>query len=435
MSYRTAWESNTSTIYNVVSYGADPTGATSSQTAFAAALAACKASARGGIIRVPTGSYALTATLDLSDSTSGSIELVGDSPYSVLLTFSSMGSTSGVKFGKDMHHVRIANLLLVNGDGSLPASQTDQHGIMGRALGGTAICADGVIESVFVQGWGDHGISLIGGSGPIAIRDCVISFCAGYGLELDTDGVTGAPQDTAMYGGTIREITGGLLLTEAYRFSAYSIDIELTDHAAPDIIHMGSGANGCMIANCTISTAHATSGQALVYCAGPSNTFVGNLTYAHPGVASSIHYYFDGSAAVHNTVTGGYATKDSGSASGYFGVINGATHTTFIGVGCSGFHAGYDTVYVSGGSSNVSNNTTVINVGQGDDAYPTINAPSLRLGVQTYGYLPSGAPVGTIGCISDATTSTWGAVTGGGGGVTALVMWNGADWKVFALGG
>ena len=50
-------------IYNVLDYGADPTGVADSTSAFQSAIAAAKSAA--GTVYVPMGTYIITDTLDL----------------------------------------------------------------------------------------------------------------------------------------------------------------------------------------------------------------------------------------------------------------------------------------------------------------------------------------------------------------------------------
>jgi hypothetical protein len=64
-------------IYNVVSYGADPTGTNNSTSAFQSAATACAANSNGGIIYAPSGTYLITSAISITSSSSGSCSLQG----------------------------------------------------------------------------------------------------------------------------------------------------------------------------------------------------------------------------------------------------------------------------------------------------------------------------------------------------------------------
>lgn len=72
--FSSSWKNLSSDWYNVVQYGADPTGTNDSLSAFQAARDAAKNSAKGtGIVYIPAGNYKLSNTFQIGDGTSTTV--------------------------------------------------------------------------------------------------------------------------------------------------------------------------------------------------------------------------------------------------------------------------------------------------------------------------------------------------------------------------
>ena len=72
---------------NVTSYGADPTGASDSTSAFENAIAAA-ASAGGGVVYIPAGTYKISSTLTC---TTVPVYFVGDGAWATIISFTGTG--------------------------------------------------------------------------------------------------------------------------------------------------------------------------------------------------------------------------------------------------------------------------------------------------------------------------------------------------------
>ena len=91
----------TGAVGNVLDFGADATGATSSSSAFAAALAAYTT------VYIPQGQYKLTTTLTVARK-----KLIGDGPEAVTLTYT--GSSSAINAsGTDAQNCHLEGFKLV----------------------------------------------------------------------------------------------------------------------------------------------------------------------------------------------------------------------------------------------------------------------------------------------------------------------------------
>ena len=143
--------------FNVLDFGADPTGNTDSHTAIAAAITAARNTAQGvGEIYLPGGLYVCGTNLGLSGSGPNSIGIVGDG-YNVSQIYFS-GGGGGASMALTQCHVRD---LCIRQD-------TNWTGI--TVLRGTNI------ENVFFYGAGGSDNTVITvtdtGAGPVWITDC-----------------------------------------------------------------------------------------------------------------------------------------------------------------------------------------------------------------------------------------------------------------------
>jgi hypothetical protein len=73
--------------FNVTSYGADPTGASDSTSAFESAIAAA-ASAGGGVVYAPAGTYTISSTVTC---TTVPVYFVGDGAWATIISFAGTG--------------------------------------------------------------------------------------------------------------------------------------------------------------------------------------------------------------------------------------------------------------------------------------------------------------------------------------------------------
>lgn len=71
--YSSSWKNLGKDVYDVVLYGADPSGTNDSLSAFNAARDAAIASGRGGVVYIPTGIYKLSNTFQIGDGTSTTV--------------------------------------------------------------------------------------------------------------------------------------------------------------------------------------------------------------------------------------------------------------------------------------------------------------------------------------------------------------------------
>ena len=136
--FSSGWKNLSSDFYNVIMYGADPTGTSDSLAAFQAARDAAKNSARGaGVVYLPAGIYKLSDTFQIGDGTSTTIstyhgiKIVGaggnrltatSTGDSVRITWSGAASGTMIKFAGPIGGVGIENVLIDCDNGASDAA-------------------------------------------------------------------------------------------------------------------------------------------------------------------------------------------------------------------------------------------------------------------------------------------------------------------------
>lgn len=175
---------------SVLDYGADPTGAVDSTTAFQSAINDVSAQS-GGVVFVPYGTY-LISQLTMSGAGSGTaVQLIGSGGGSVLKWTFNAGAAAGsmitVTAGAQrcvFENIRFDGSGLTN-----PDAAQGNHLIRVDGTGG------GVIETHIVECWfgnmvagaGD-GVHIIGTAGNLVsrlwIRDCEFNGCTRYGVGI-----------------------------------------------------------------------------------------------------------------------------------------------------------------------------------------------------------------------------------------------------------
>ena len=157
--------SSSKIVFNVLDYGADPTGATASDSAFSSAVAA-KESAGGGTIYAPAGTYRLNSTLDLGTKPG---KLVGDG-WTISPTPSA--ATNIVSYVTDGYAITLANVT-VSLDGNVDIYVEDLQ-ISSAHPGSNTATGLAFMPSHYV------------GNGRSSIRNIVIN---GFNVGLDPCGV------------------------------------------------------------------------------------------------------------------------------------------------------------------------------------------------------------------------------------------------------
>lgn len=245
-----AWKSATRGRFNVLDYGADPTGAVDSTAAFNAAIAAAAAAlpSNTGQIYAPMGNYAIQGNL----SSLAGCSLVGDGEALTVLTFS----------GQTGVHVDAASLvadLTLNSDASGTAVMT---------LAGTTV------RNVTFVGSGSNDVKAlyISGNG-VTVTDCTFS-----------------SQDTALAElGVIYVESGARISIRGCRFISCTPDVGGTTAL---IYCEADSLNGSQIKDSMVSTSTYLYGVYLD--AGASDHFI----------ITGNDFSLAGTQAVHNGATG-----------------------------------------------------------------------------------------------------------------------------------
>lgn len=355
-------------IYNVLDYGADPTGVADSTSAFQSAIAAAKSAA--GTVYVPMGTYIITDTLDLrAASNLQSIALVGADACPILQC--SISGASVITFGNgaaegtglDAGYTKIANLNLNTNSGALPTSQSSgQCGILASTYGtGKAT----KIDNIVITGFADDAIVIQGPTGPVAIRDCRISCCAGWGIDAKAGYNSTSPQDVNILGGSIQVCWGGVAAKDAAsRVCVINCDIELgqggdsgTRGGRYPCLYVEPSAQAFAAYNCSLSMNGyiyaSPSPAAVVYCAGSGATFTGCLNQS--SALALDNYLFDGPYCYQCSVIGGYASNLNSSSSGYvIHLTNNVYQFAAVNPGYNGgtYQSGKNVCYAPGQSGN-----------------------------------------------------------------------------------
>jgi parallel beta-helix repeat protein len=138
----------TGTVVNVLDFGADPTGVADSTTQMQAALTAV--SANGGAVYVPTGTYKISTTLQIS----GNTRLYGDGNSSVITTSSNIQSLTGSNTGSNvLYGVSIESIRF---DNTFPVSQ-----VAGPVLTATLTSGNPIVVVTSIAGL-YNGMSITG---------------------------------------------------------------------------------------------------------------------------------------------------------------------------------------------------------------------------------------------------------------------------------
>lgn len=320
-------------IFNVLAYGADPTGVSDSAAAFNNAIAAVQAAGGLGVVYAPAGAYLASTTINLGAAVACTLLGAGKFHTKITATFTGaplirLGSTSLATFNQ-----RVIDICLI---GTAPSSTgsavSGSYGIQFLNTDPYATAAT-EITNCWVTNFMDDAINIAGSTGPVAVRDCTIASSRGWGIHVgDRSASTQAPQDVTVYGGSIQDIWGGIKLDNAYGFSCYETDIELINagqYPAIWIKQSGGGSYGCLFSGLSVSMNTVPSPAALIYVEDSGgHTFIGCQTLATGGVMDN--FYFTGTAAQGNTIVGGFHAACGGGSTGYFATLTQGTDLTVI---------------------------------------------------------------------------------------------------------
>ncbi len=215
------WSGVDSPWYNVVDYGADPTGASDSATEFQAAMTACAVPTRKGIVYIPPGNYKINTTLTMTGC-----GLVGDLPLSsVIINWD--GSAGGT--------------MLTVPTAAIGANRIENIDFRdGTARPGTMIHFTDLPDTFFrisdvgLRGFDNFGINVDAGWWNLHIRNFRCDVYNGWCIRLEptaTQAENIFSMDNFQAANSTEATTEGLLL----------YDMSVNDAVAPSPVHLSNG--------------------------------------------------------------------------------------------------------------------------------------------------------------------------------------------------
>ena len=194
-----------------------------------------------------------------------------------------------------------------------------------------------LIENVKLDQFGDNAIRLQGATGPVSLRNVVISDIGDYGIKVTADAKERpeCPQDVTIDGGSIHATRGGISIdggtSMVGSLTVRDVDIELRTAQTKPTLYLKNTYGG-MYSGLTVSssTSKLEVGDANIYLdAGASgNSFAGFYNYASGGL-NNIHDYGTNTG---NTFTGGFAVNSASPPAGlgYLAKVTGAVNDVFM---------------------------------------------------------------------------------------------------------
>lgn len=335
-------------IIDVKAYGANTDGVTNNIPAFVAAIAGLPVA--GGPVYASGGDYFLTSTLNLTFAATGKkkISLTGDG-IGITRLISSVTTTPAINVGgtaNDLHH-SIEDLDVLQSGLVLPSSaRAGNYGIV-KQDGGVSGSPGSIFRNIRVRYFGDVGIRIEGGHGPISLENIEVQACSAYGIHLVP--VSATCQDVAITGSNVQFCWGGVHLQGAKSTDIQDLDIELTSTAQLPAIRLSGSATGNNFVNVTASVEAVPTPAAIIYIdSGQGNQFLGGLFVTT--VAGVDMIFLDTSNASYNTFIGGFWESVTPSG-GYYATLNNGSRNTFITPRMETFTAGKNVVNDANGGN------------------------------------------------------------------------------------
>jgi hypothetical protein len=257
-----------------------------------------------------------------------------------------MGGTAN-----DLYHQIIGLDVLQDGLTLPGVARSGNYGIVMTESGSPGA----VLRNFRVRYFGDTGLRLEGGHGPIAIENPEVQACSSYGMHLVADGSGVTAQDVAIRGGNLQFCWGGLRLSGSQSTHVEDLDIELSTYAQLCAVEIDGSAGGNTFADITASVEAVPATPAVVHIlSGRGNLFLGGLNVTT--IAGVDNIYLDSSNASWNTfISGRYSNVDP--AGGYYANILNGSRNRFDTPNLLTYTSGRNVV------NDTNNSNTAINVG------------------------------------------------------------------------
>jgi len=334
-------------VVNGMAFGMTGLGVSPEDSALLAAVA--KLPTKGGTILLPPGDLLLSSSFNQTYDATGKkkITLQGWG-LGVTRIISQATTTPGVVIGgtaNDLHHSLVDLDVLQSGNVLPSSARTGNFGIRLTDTGSPGA----IVRNVRTRYFGDAGIQLEGGHGPIALENVEVQSCSAYGIQLAADGGGIKAQDVAIRGGNLQFCWGGVHLDGAKSTHIEDIDIELATFAQLPAVQVDGAATGNTFTNITASVAAVPSSAALIHIlSGSGNLFTGGLFVVTVGGVDLI-FCDTGNASWNTFISGFWESVTPGG--GYYATITNGSRNTFITPKLGTFTAGKNVVNDTNGGN------------------------------------------------------------------------------------